>query len=345
MRTLRRWINTRVVIDMITDAVLEREGFEYEGPVAEAVGESTTTTLTEVVRRESYAAGVLYYAEKPGVSGFVTRMDIGAGEPTLTKRFPIYDKVNAGAIGEGSDYTTNSALDTTGSVDVTVSEHALKFQITRLALGATVEDMVSVQAGSAVAMRATQEAGIAGRAASEALQRRQDQDITALFAGFNSSTGSNSGAITTTLFLDARAQLDIDNIPDNPRTCVLHPFQWKTLLPSWDDASVLGAQGAQVVATGAVGNIYGVTFFQTANVATATVSSSTTYAAAVFHPDAVALSVKGPMPQFETESDASLRAIELVATGVWGEAEYRGGATTSGRGGAGVFLYSNTTAA
>lgn len=307
--------------------------------------ESTSTTLTEIVRRESYAAGVLYYAEKPGVAGFVTRMDIGGSDPTLTKRFPIYDKVNAAAIAENSDFTTNSALDTSGSVDVTVSEHAIMFTITRLALGATVEDMVSVQTGSAVAMRAQQEGGIAGRAASEALQRRQDQDITALFSGFNSSTGSNSGGITTTLFLDARAQLDIDNIPDNPRVCVVHPFQWKSLLPNWDDASVLGAAGAQVVATGAVGKIYGVDFFQTSNVATATVSSSTVYAAAVMHPDAIALSVKGPMPQFETESDASLRAIELVATGVWGEAEYRGGATTSGRGGAGVYLYSNSTVA
>jgi hypothetical protein len=30
---------------------------------------------------------------------------------------------------------------------------------------------------------------------------------------------------------------------------------------------------------------------------------------------------------------------------VWGEAEYRGGATTSGRGGAAVYLYSNSTVA
>ena len=42
-------------------------------------------------------------------------------------------------------------------------------------------------------------------------------------------------------------------------------------------------------------------------------------------------------------TNASLRGFEVVATGVWGEAEYRGGATTSGRGGAGVYLYSNST--
>lgn len=303
--------------------------------------ETTSTTVTEIVRRESYAAGVLYFAERPGVAGLVARQDIGADEPTLTKRFPIYDKVNAAAIAENTDFTTNSAIDTTGSVDVTVSEHAIKFTITRLSLGATVEQMASPSPG--VVQRAIQEGGTAGRMAAEALQRRMDQDLTALFAGFNSSTGSNSGAITTTLFLDARAQLDIDNIPESPRSFVCHPFQWKTLLPSWDDASVLGSKGAEIVNTGMVGNVYGVGVMQTANVATATISASTTWQAAVFHPSAVALSVKGAMPQFETESDASLRAVEIVGVGVWGEAEYRGGATTSGRGGAGVLLYSNST--
>jgi hypothetical protein len=304
--------------------------------------ETTTTTVTEIVRREAYAAGVLYYAEKPGVSQFVSRMDI-TGQPTLTARFPIFDKVSAAAIAENSDFTTNSALDTTGSVDVNVSEHAIKYTITRLSLGATVEELMSPS--EAVAERVAQVGGVAGRASAEALQRRQDQDITALFAGFDSSTGSNSGAITSTLFLDARATLDINSIPEDRRVAVFHPFQWKTLLPVWDDASVLGAQGAQIVGTGMVGMIYGVGMFQTANVATATVSASTVYAAAVMHPDAIALATKGSMPQYEIESDASLRAIEVVATGIWGEAEYRGGATTSGRGGAGVYLYSNSTVA
>lgn len=303
--------------------------------------ESTSTTVTEIIRRESYAAGVLYFAERPGVAALVARQDIGGTEPTLTKRFPIYDKVSAAAIAENTDFTTNSAIDTTGSVDVTVSEHAIKFTITRLALNATVEELASPSPG--VVQTATQQGAIVGAAASEALQRRLEQDLTALFAGFNSSTGSNSGAITSTLFLDARYTLDVNNIPDSPRYSALSPFQWKTLLPVWDDAAVMGPVGQQVVNTGMVGTVYGVGVMQTANVATATVSGSTVWAGAMFHPTAIALSVKGSMPTFETESDASLRAIEIVGTGVWGEAEYRGGATTAGRGGAGVYLYSNST--
>jgi len=298
--------------------------------------ESTTTTLTEVILSEAQAASVLYFAEVPGVSNLVARQDI-SGRPTLVARFGIYDKVSAAAIAENADFTTNSALDTSGSVSVTVSEHAIRFQITDLAANATVDQLAS-EAGS--------QAGIAGTAGAEALQRLQDQDITALFSGFNSSTGSNTAAITSTLLIQAIGQLDIDNIPRAPRTTVLHPFQWRTLIPVFDESNTYGPQGQQVVTSGMVSdNLYGASLFVTANVATATVSSSTVYAGAVMHPSAIALATKGDMPMFEVERDASLRSFELVGVGVWGEAEYRGGATTSGRGGAGVMLYSNSTVA
>ena len=302
--------------------------------------ETTTTTLTEMIRNASWNAGQLYFAERAGVSGFVTVRDI-TGEDTLVARFPIYDKVAAEAIAEASDFTTNTALDTSGSVDATVSEHAIKFTITDLSVGATVEDVMSP--GNMVTAKAVSEGGIAGQAAAEALQRLQDQDICALFSAFNSSTGSNSGPLTQTLFINAVTQLNIDNIPTDRRVAVLHAKQWQALLPVFDDANVFGAQGQQIINSGAVGTLYGVLIFETNNVQTATVSTSTVYAGAVMHPSAIGLAIKGSMPMVEAERDASLRATELVATGVWGEIEYRGQATTNGRGGAGVYFYSNTT--
>ncbi len=303
-------------------------------------GETTTTTLTEMLRNASWNAGQLYFAERPGVSGFVTVKDI-TGEDTLVARFPVYDKVSALAIAEATDFTTNSALDTSGSADATVSEHAIRFEVTDLSLGATVEDVISPS--NMVTQRAVSEGGVAGRAASEALQRLQDQDICALFSAFNSSTGSNSGPLTQTLFINAVTQLNIDNIPTDRRVAVLHAKQWQALLPVFDDANVFGAQGQEIVASGAVGTLYGVLIFETNNVTTATVSTSTVYAGAVMHPSAIGLALKGSMPMIEAERKASLRATQLVATGVWGEIEYRGQATTNGRGGAGVYFYSNTT--
>jgi hypothetical protein len=297
--------------------------------------ETTSTTLTEVIEREAYAASVLYFAPRPGLDGLVSSKDL-TGKPTLTARFPIYDSVSATAIAEATDFTTNSAIDTSGSVDVTVSEHAVKFTITDMSNEATVDNIA----------RAESEGGVAGQMGAQSIQQRFDADIAALFAGFNSSTGSNNGPITSTLLISAIGQLDIDNIPNAPRVTVLHPYQWRTLIPVFDDASVYGMQGQAVVTTGMVAqNIYGTTMFVTSNVATATVSSSTVYAGAVMHPSAIAVATKGNRPNFEAERDASLRGFELMCTDQHGEAEYRGGATTNGRGGAGVFLYSNSTSA
>jgi hypothetical protein len=303
-------------------------------------GETTTTTLTEMLKNASWNAGQLYFAERPGVTGFVTIKDI-TNEDTLVARFPIYDKVSALAIAEATDFTTNSALDTSGSADATVSEHAIRFEITDLSLNATVEDVMSPS--NAVSARSITEGGIAGRAAAEALQRLQDQDVCALFSAFNSSTGSNSGPLTQTLFINGVTQLNIDNIPTDRRVAVLHAKQWQALLPVFDDANTFGAQGAEIIASGAVGTLYGVLVFETNNVQTATVSTSTVYAGAIMHPTAIGLGKKGPMPMMEAERYASKRLTQLVATGVWGEVEYRGQATTNGRGGAGVFFYSNTT--
>jgi hypothetical protein len=186
--------------------------------------ETTTTTLTEMIRNASWNASQLYFAERPGVTGFVTIKDI-TGEDTLVARFPIYDKVSALAISEASDFTTNSALDTTGSKDATVSEHAIRFEITDLSLGATVEDVMSPS--NQVSSKAISEGGVAGQAAAEALQRLQDQDVCALFGAFDSSTGSNSGPLTQTLLINAITQLNLDNIPTDRRVAVLHAKQWQ----------------------------------------------------------------------------------------------------------------------
>lgn len=307
--------------------------------------ETTSTTVTEAIRQAAYAESVLYFGTRPGVTNFVTKMDI-TGQETLTARFLIYDSVTATAIAENTDFTTNSAIDTTGSVDVTVSEHAVKFTVTALSLGASVDVLAQSNISDSLRAAANQQGTIVGAMAAEALQTRQDKDITALFASFDSSTGSNTGAITTTLFQSAITTLDSNNIPSLPRIGVFHPFQWGSLRTAFTNAATYGtAVGEDVVRRGITAQVLGVDIFTTGNVGTATVSSSTVYAAAIFHPAAVALAQKGNLPEIATDLDISLRAVEVVGTGVWGEAEYRGGATTSGRGGAAVFLYSNSTVA
>jgi hypothetical protein len=303
--------------------------------------ETTTTTLAKVIRQAVYAKSALYFAERPGVANLVTFMDVTGGESN-TARFPIYDKVSGASIAENTDFTTNSSLNASASVDVTVAEYAIRFIVTNLSIGATVDDILG-NPSPVVSARAANTGGMLGTVIAEAIQRSQDQVVTALFSTFSSSTGSNSGNVTTTLFLAALTMLDINSIPTTPRVAVMHPKSWGDIRPTVSNVATYGMPGDQVVKTGFAANIWGVDVFVTANVGTATVSSSTTYANTIMHPSAVALAQKGPLPQIVTEYDSSLRAHEIVGTGVFSAAVYRGGATTSGRGGAGVFLYGNST--
>ncbi len=303
--------------------------------------ETTTTTLTETIKTETIGAAVLGYNSNPGVSGFVTSADI-SGMATLKHVFPIIDNIVAAAIAEGSDYTTNSAIDSGGSASATVSEHAVKSTVTDLTIGASQEDFVGSPTGS-VATAAGARAAVIGTMFSRALVKLQDQDLTALFGALNSSTGSSSGPLTAALLTEAKSTLDENDIPEDRRVAVIHPTQHRPLIAVFDDASTFGAAGAAMVNRGSVSMLYGLEVFKTTSVGTATVSSSTVYAGAIMHPDAIGLVTKGGPLTVEVERDASARQVEVVGTSVWGETEYRGGATTSGQGGAGVYFYANTT--
>ena len=302
--------------------------------------ETTSTEITEVIRTEAIGEAALYYDSTPGVTQFVTIADI-SGQPTNKHVFPIVDSIAAAAIAENTDYSTNSALDTSGSANATVTEHIVKSTITDYSIGASTVNWVGTPDGAMVSA-ASARAGTVGTMFARAIQKRQDLDVTALFGSFNSSTGDNTASLTAALFQDAVSLLDTNDIPADRRVAVLHPTQWKKLIGVFDDASTFGAPGANVVERGITGMLYGAAIFRTTNVGTATVSSSTVYAGAVMHQDAVGVVEKGGL-NIAVERDESLRAFEVVGVQKWGEVEYRGGATTSGRGGAGVYFYSNTT--
>jgi len=56
---VKRFINTRVVLDIESGKVLKREGFNYDGPVAEAV---TATAVTKLVETYNPGAKVEVYS-------------------------------------------------------------------------------------------------------------------------------------------------------------------------------------------------------------------------------------------------------------------------------------------
>jgi hypothetical protein len=287
--------------------------------------ETTTTTLTEIIQRESYQAAAYAYQAVAVMPSLVTRADL-TGRPTLTARFPVFNSLTAEAVSEGSDYTTNQAIDTGNSVDVTVSEHIVRLMVTDLSEEAATLDLARVR----------------GIQIGKAMAERVDKDLTALFSGFDTSQGSAEGDLTVSLFQQAVIELEKNNIP-RPYYAVLHPKQWGDLIGSLASYNTFGETGEEVIKTGRVGRLHGVEIYISGNVPTATVESSTVYSGAIFNPEAIAFAFKGSIPAIEVQRDASLRAFEVIGTGIWGEAEYRGGPATNGIGGAGINLYSNST--
>jgi len=287
--------------------------------------ETNTTTLTEIIQREAYQAASYAYQAVAVMPSLVTRADL-TGRSTLTARFPIFNKLVAEPVSEGTDYTANQALDTGSSVDVTVSEHVVRLMVTDLAEEAATLDMARVR----------------GIQIGKAMAERVDKDIAALFSGFDSSIGDDDASLTVSLFQQAVIMLEKNNIP-RPYYAVLHPKQWGDLIGSLASYNTFGDVGQEVIKTGRVGRLHGVDIYITGNVPTATVGSYTVYSGAVFNPEAIAFAFKGEIPAIEVQRDASLRAFEAIGIGIWGEAEYRGGSAAEGIGGAGVNLYSNST--
>jgi len=150
--------------------------------------ETTSTTVTEIIRTEAIGAAVLWFEANPGVDGFVTKADI-SGIPTNTHVFPIIDQISAAAIAENTDFTTNAAIDTSGSASATVTEHIVKSTITDYSAASSTENLQAVAS----------EGSNIGTMFARAMRKRQDQDITALFASFNSSTGTNTATVVSVL--------------------------------------------------------------------------------------------------------------------------------------------------
>jgi hypothetical protein len=237
-------------------------------------------------------------------------------QPTLTARFPIYDKVSASSATEATDFTTNVALDTSGTVDVTVSRkgaalHPHRPGARRHRRGRAQPVRRRAEArdrrvGRHRPRRRRSAAAAAGPGRLRAVRRARLLDRVELGPADHHAADQRHHAA------------EHEQHPDRSARRGHPPKQWQALLPIFDDASMFGAQGAEIIKTGAVGNLYGCLIFETNNVTTATVSSSTVYAGAIMHPSAIALAQKGSLPMIETERDASLRATEIVATGVWG---------------------------
>ncbi len=262
---------------------------------------STTSTLNDLL--PSIVAEVMFVAnERSIMRGLVKNYSIPAGNgKTIT--VPRYPVQSAAAVTEG-DEVSNTAVSTDG-VTLTVSTVAIRTLVT---------DLVRTSAASNVVADV-------GRLFGEAIAKKMDQDLLALFSGFSTGVGGASTAMSAALVAQAVARLRAAAVPSDALACVVHPFVAYDLKKDLTNTFANPNAGIiqnEAMAMGYVGTLFGVPVFESANIADTGTAGD--YVGAVFHRDALGLALVGDIT-IETQRRASYLGDDIVASAHYGVGE------------------------
>ncbi len=261
--------------------------------------ESTSSTLSELYT-EIVAEALFVASERSVMRPLVKNYAISGGGKSV--EVPIYSAVSAAAVSEASDLS-NTAINPS-SVTISASENGIMTTLTDLARNSAPRNV----------------AADIGKLFGEAIAKKIDTDLTALFDGFSSVVGSAGAEVTVAKIFEAVATLRQAAVP-MPLAGVLNPkvaYNVKKNLtntfvnPNPNDLT------NEALRTGYVGNIAGVQMFETSNVDGT--SDTDNCKGGIFHRDALGLAMMQDL-KIETQRDASLRADEIVATAVYGVGE------------------------
>jgi hypothetical protein len=164
-------------------------------------------------------------------------------------------------------------------------------------------------------------AGDIGKLFGEALARKQDQDLTALFDGFSTTLGDGTTAINSATIFNALSTLRENALNIDECAVVLHPkiaYDLKAGLTNTFANANANDLANEALRSGFVGRLAGMPVFETSNIANTGTAGD--YKGGAMHRDALAIAMMQDV-KIETQRDASLRADEIVATSVYGVGE------------------------
>ena len=262
--------------------------------------ESTSSTLSELYT-EIVAEAQFVAQEQSIMRNLVRNYAISGGGKAV--EVPIYSAVSAAAVSEASDLS-NTAIDPS-SVTITASEVGVMTTLTDLARNSAPRNV----------------AADIGRLFGEAIAKKQDTDLTALFDGFSTGIGDGTAAITAAKVFAAASDLRSAALNINECAVVLHPkiaYDLKANLTNTFANSNANDLANEALRSGFVGTLAGMRVFETSNMSNT--GNAGDYKGAAFHRDALAMAEMQGL-KVETQRDASLRADEIVATAVYGTGE------------------------
>jgi hypothetical protein len=220
---------------------------------------------------------------------------------------PIYAVVSAAAVSEATDLS-NTAINPS-SVTITATENGIMTTLTDLGRNASPRNV----------------AADIGRLFGEAIAKKIDTDLTALFNGFSQEVGDGTAVLSAANVFNAVAVLRKTGVPTAEISGVFHPLNAYDLKSNLTNtfAGRDTELSNEALRNGFVGKVAGVNIFETSNMADSSGNNPGTtgdYKGAVFQKDALGLAMMQDL-KIETQRDASLRADEIVATSVYGVGE------------------------
>jgi N4-gp56 family major capsid protein len=255
---------------------------------------TTTTTLNDLL--PAITAEAMFVAnERSIMRGLVKNYSIpaGSGKTITVPRYPVQ---SAAALTEG-DEVSNTAVSTDG-VTLTVSTVAIRTIITDLVRASAASNVVADM----------------GRLFGEAIAKKMDQDLLALFSGFSTGVGGASTAMSAALVAQAVARLRANAVPGDALACVVNPYVAYDLKKDLTNTFANPNAGIiqnEAMTTGYVGTLFGVPVFETSNIADTGTAGD--YVGAVFHRDALGLAMIGDI-SIETQRRASYVGDDIVAS-------------------------------
>lgn len=262
---------------------------------------STTSTLQyllpQIVQEALFVAN-----ERSIMRGLVKNYTLAPGQGK-TINVPIYPVQSAAALTEGNEIS-NTAV-STNNAQLTVATVALRTIITDLARTSASSNVVAD----------------IGRLFGEAIAKKMDQDLIALFSGFSVTSGDATTAMTAATLAQAIAKLRANAVPSENLACVVNPYiaydLKKDLTNTFANPNA-GIIQNDAMSTGYVGTLFGVPVFESSNVA----NNGTTgdYVGAVFHRDSLGLGMIGDIT-IETQRRASYLGDDIVASCIYAVGE------------------------
>lgn len=220
-------------------------------------------------------------------------------------QIPKYGTETAVALTETTDMAGTAADVTvsTGVSNITLSEIGIMTVLTDLARNTSESNVIADL----------------GKLFGEAIARKIDQDLIALFSGFSTSFGAAQDEISVASLFKASAQLKSNAVP-GPYYGVFSPKAIYSVKSSLTNTFVnpnAGVLQNQAMVEGYVGRIAGIDIFETSNVVQ---ESATNAVNAVFSRDALGIAIMQDL-RIATQRQESKRADDVIATAVYGVAE------------------------